>query len=401
MMNYILFDDDSWEQLLPLSYTRPVCELRVGILSLREKWEKRLQTKISYITQDYLAEKYPVEISNDNIIINGSVIANDYIAKLIQELEPNEALLYQDDLIAARISEKQFIKLFETDEVDQLKGIDLTDTPIIKINKLTDLFQANNLAIREDFELLSSSVSPSNISATNKVLAKSNIYIHPTARVEHSILNAQKGPIYVGAHAEIMEGSLIRGPVAVCNNSILKMGSIIYGATTIGPYCKVGGELKNVILHSYSNKAHQGYLGDSYIGAWCNLGADTNSSNLKNNYSSVRLWSYPDESYINTSATFCGLFMGDHAKSGINTMFNTGTVVGVAANVFGAGYPPKFIPSFAWGGIENIKTFKIQKAIEMIERVQARKELVFDKIDKTIIHNIFERSAKYRHWKKD
>ena len=400
-MNYILFDDDSWEHLLPLTYTRPVCALRVGLLTLKENWEHRLGASVSFITQDYLADKYPVVIQEDNVIINGSILANDYITKLVKELEPNEALLYQNDLIAARIGKNQFEKLFNEDEIDQLKGIELTDTPIIKINALPDLFQANNLAIHEQYRLITQTLPPGrDISADNQTLVPEQIYVHPTARVNFATLNAQKGPIYIGPYAEVMEGALLRGPIAVCHHSTVKMGAQIYGATTIGPHSKIGGEIKNVILHAYSNKGHSGYLGDSYIGKWCNLGADTNNSNLKNNYSPVRLWSYPDQSYINTSTLFCGLFMADHSKTGINTMFNSGTVVGVGANIFGAGYPPKFIPSFSWGAINEFHSHKISKMLDTAQRVVMRRDQKISPLDSDIIHHVYSITAKYRHWEK-
>ncbi len=400
MTNYILFDDDSWEQLLPLSFTRPVCELRVGILTLRKKWEVRLNAKLSHITQDYLADKYPLHIGQDNVIINGSLLANDFIAKLIMELDPNDALLYQGDLLAARISKTQFEKLFKKDQIDQLNGIELNDTPIVKINRLTDLFQLNDMAIREDFELLTKDPDKKSAIANNtcNISAARQIYIHPTAKVKYCTLNAENGPIYIGPKAEIMEGAMIRGPVALCQAAQVKMGATIYGATTIGPYCKVGGEVKNVIFHSYSNKAHQGYLGDAYIGQWCNLGANTNASNLKNNYSPIRLWSYPDNAYINTQEQFCGLLMADHSKSGINTMFNTGTVVGVGANIFGADYPPKFIPSFSWGGAKKLQTQLLDKMLETAQRVTQRRKIDWTNQDQQIIKHIFEQTAKYRHW---
>lgn len=399
-LNYILFDDDSWDALLPLTYTRPVCELRVGIMTLREKWEDRLQTTVSYITQDYLSEKYPLKIEEDNIIINGALLANDFIIKIIQELDPNEALLYQDELIAARLPKIQFDRLMNEGDISELHGIELSDTPVIKFKNIYDLTQANSMAIQEDYQYLTKGKKSENISYTNRVSGAEQIFIAPGAQVEHAILNATGGPIYIGPDAVIMEGSMLRGPIAICDHATIKMGSKIYESTTVGPHCKVGGEVKGSILLSYSNKGHEGFLGDSYIGQWCNLGADTNTSNLKNNYGEVKLWSYITDNIELTGTKFCGLFMGDHSKAGINTMFNTGTVAGFATNVYGSGYTPKFIPSFTWGGIDNWATFKMNKMHEMAINMMSRRDIKLTDIEKKIYQYIFDHSTKYRHWEK-
>ncbi len=400
MVNIILFDNEVREHLLPLTYTRPVCELRIGILTIREKWERWMNARVSYITQDYLAEKYAIEYMGDNFLINGSVLPSDQLCRLLAQMDKGDALLQGDELVAARLDEEQMERLMHDEDFGELRGFDLENTNYLKINNLWDFYRLNDAALREDFELITRRRTSQPISTTNRCIGEEQIFLEPGAKVEFSTLNATTGPIYVGAHAEIMEGCLIRGGLAMGEGAILKMGAKIYGPTTIGPYCKVGGEVNNSVLNGYSNKAHDGFLGNSVLGEWCNLGADTNTSNLKNNYDEVRLWNYPAGRFTPTGQQFCGLVMGDHAKCGINTMFNTGTVVGVCANVFGDGYPRNFIPSFAWGGAAGYQTFRIDKAYETIERVMARRDRSFEVEDRLILLRIYEDSAKYRVWEK-
>ena len=350
--NIILFDDDNWEGLLPLTFTRPICELRVGILTIREKWEKHLNAHGSYITQDFLSEKFPIHIEDDNIIINSTVLPTPKLLKLIKQLGNNEAILDGDELLAARLTRDQFDSLIDETGITELEGIDVSnDTDLIRrVIRPYDLFTFNDVELRNDFELLTSGRISAPISDSNTVINQEQVFLEEGASVECAILNANTGPIYVGKDATIMEGSIVRGALAMCEGSVLKLGTKIYGATTIGPFSKVGGEINNSILTGYSNKGHEGFLGNSVLGEWCNLGADTNTSNLKNNYDEVKLWSYEDQKFAKTGLQFCGLIMGDHSKTGINTMFNTGTVVGVNANVFGSGYPRNYIPSYSWGG---------------------------------------------------
>ena len=350
MKNVILFDSDARENLLPLTYTRPVAKLRLGILTISEKWKKWLNAEVSYITQDYLTKKYPIKISEDNFVINGSVLPSDWLFRLVEQLEFNEALLQNGELIAARLNESQFEHLIHDEEIEELQGFDVEETPFIKISNLYDLFTKNDQAIREDFKLLTKGRESQAISDTNKIIGAENIFIEEGASVECAILNADEGPIYIGKNARVMEGVMIRGPFALCDHSTVKMGAKVYGATTVGPHSKIGGEVSNSILTGYSNKSHDGYLGNSVLGEWCNIGADSNTSNLKNNYAEVKLWNYESERFLPTGQQFCGLFLADHSKCGINTMFNTGTVVGVSANIFGSGFPRNFIPSFSWGG---------------------------------------------------
>lgn len=400
MRNIILFDSDTRDQLLPLVFTRPVCELRTGILTIREKWEQWLKGEASFITQDYLSDKFPIRIASDNFVINGSVLPNSSLCRLIEQLEFNEALLKDGELIAARLDERQFDNLMGDNDIEELIGFELEDTPMLRISNLWDLFVLNDVAIRSDFELLTEGRVSQPLSASNQVIAPEHIFVEEGAVVECSILNASSGPIYIGKNAEIMEGCTIRGALALCESASLKMGSKIYGATTIGPGSKAGGEIKNAILMANSNKSHEGFLGNSVLGEWCNIGADTNTSNLKNNYEEVRLWDYTKNGFGHSGLQFLGLIMGDHSKCGINTMFNTGTVVGVSANIFGAGYPRNFIPSFSWGGPGGYSTFQYNKACEVAERVMARRNVPFTDEDRAILRYIFDFSAQFRSWEK-
>lgn len=396
--NIILFDNDARERLLPLTYTRPVCELRVGILTIREKWEKHLDGEVSYITQDYLSDKYDIKIAELNYIINGSVLPSDELVEVIKDLRINQALLQNGELIAAKLDKLQFEYLMENDEAEEMEGFDAEDIPFMQINDLHDIFSLNAAALEDDFTLLTKGRKSQAISATNQVFAHENIFLEEGANVECSVLNASTGPIYIGKNAQIMEGCLIRGGLAMCENSTLKMGAKIYGATTLGPWCKVGGEVNNSVMIAYSNKGHEGFLGNSVLGEWCNLGADSNNSNLKNNYAEVKLWNYATERFEPTGKQFCGLIMGDHSKCGINTMFNTGTVIGVSSNIFGGGFPRNFIPSYAWGGASGMTTYKTGKAFETAEKVMARRGRELSPEDRLILLRIFEDSKKFRRW---
>jgi UDP-N-acetylglucosamine diphosphorylase/glucosamine-1-phosphate N-acetyltransferase len=389
-MNYLFFDDKTSEHLLPLTFTRPVAEIRFGIMSIREKWEKVLDTKISYVTKEYLAQKFPIVLSEteDNVFINGSVCPSPELLTKILELKQGEALLSGDVLLAINNGSSKFtFAKFSSKKHTEIVAF---EGPILKLNRLTDIFALNAEAIKQDYAMLTGGRTSMPISRSNKFVNPEWIFIEEGASVECAILNAKDGPIYIAKDAEVMEGSLIRGPFALCEHATLKMGAKVYGATTIGPHCKVGGEVSNSVILGYSNKAHDGFLGNSVIGEWCNLGADTNNSNLKNNYSKVQLYSYVTKKYTDTDLQFCGLIMGDHSKCGINTMFNTGTVVGVSANIFGAGFPEKFLPSFTWGGVEDTDVFQIEKAIELAERVFQRRGLEFDATEKKILNYLFK-----------
>jgi len=395
-MNYILFDDETRLSLLPITFTRPVSEIRIGILTIREKWEHMLGAKVSFITTKYLAEKFPAKREDDNILINGSVFPDQSLVEEIKSLGAGEKISGENFLIAWRVTGE------ELNSIESLSNADTAGSKqnlsAKKVNFCWDIFSMNEEALSNDFQLLTKGRKSQPVSATNRVINPGSIFLEEGAKVECAMLNASSGPIYIGKNAEVMEGSMIRGPFSLGEHSQLKLGSKIYGATTIGPHCKVGGEVSNSVIFGYSNKAHDGFLGNSVIGEWCNLGADSNNSNLKNNYSQVKMWNYKEENYINTGLTFCGLMMGDHSKCSINTMFNTGTVVGVSANIFGTGFPPKFIPSFSWGGSEGYKTFRLEEAMEVASRVYERRGLKLNESDQKILKYLFDATTKYRSW---
>jgi len=402
-MNIILFDSDARNHLLPLTATRPMGELRVGIMTLREKWERLLRGSASYITQEYLQEKYPIHIEDENVIVNAGILPNEQLSRRIGELALNEALLFNGELVAARLNEAQFEQLIDDEEVHSLQGVEVESSiPIVPINRLWELTPLAKKAIPDDFTLLTSGRKSQPVSATNRVVGPlENLFLEEGAKMECCILNTTDGPIYIGKNAEVMEGSILRGPVSVSAGAIVKMGAKIYGPTSIGPNCRVGGEVTRSILLGNSNKAHDGFLGDAVIGEWCNIGADTNNSNLKNNYGEVKLWDYETEHFELTGQQFVGLVMGDHARCGINTMFNTGTVVGVFANVFGAGFLRNFIPDFAWGGDGGgYRTYKFNEACDTAARVMERRQLPLTDLDKAIYYHVYDRTMKFRSWEK-
>jgi len=396
MRNIILFDDESREQMLPLSYTRPVAEIRTGIFTIRERWEKLLKGSASYITSDYLNNRFPMHLEDDNIVLNGAVMPNDRLVRLIEQLDPNEALMDDGNLIAARLNRHQFENLLRDESIEEISGIELGDTPFIHLSYPWDLFLYLRATIEYDFNLITKGRTSQSIPTNNQVIASDNIFLEEGAQVNCAILNAQSGPIYIGKNAQVMEGAIIRGPVTIGEGSIIKMGAKIYGPTTIGPECRVGGELKEVVILGYSNKAHDGYLGNSIIGEWCNLGAGTTTSNLKNNYSNVKMWDYSTRSMKDTGLQLLGLVMGDHSKAGIQTMFNTGTIIGVACNIFGAGFPPKFVASYTWGGASGLITHRVDDAIATAKKVMARRDIEFSDEDDAILRKVYELSLMYR-----
>ena len=389
-MNYILFDGPSRNNLLPFTYTRPVADIRIGILTIREKWETYLGFTTTTLTEDYLSEKYPMVEMDENVMINASFLPNSELAEMVKNLEENQAIFKGEDVIAFFSKETQ-----ENIDFENYEAIEFNED-LIKIEHTWDIFRKNGEALTEDFELLTNGRKSQPIPSSNRLIDASNVFIEEGAKLEFTILNASTGPIYIGKDAEIMEGSIIRGPFSIGEGSTVKMGAKIYGPTTVGPFCKVGGEVTNTVLFAYSNKAHEGYLGNSVLGEWCNIGADTNTSNLKNDYSEVRLWDYQTESFAKTGLQFCGLMMGDHSKCGINTMFNTGTVVGVSANIFGSGFPRNFIPSFSWGGHGGLTTYLTKKAFEVAKVVMSRRNIEFSEQDADILEHVFEETKKFR-----
>ncbi|MEE2771610.1 MAG: GlmU family protein [Bacteroidota bacterium] len=384
-MNYILFDGPSRNNLLPFTFTRPVAEIRVGILTIREKWQHVLETKLAIQTQDYLRGKWPAQKESSNIFIDASLCPDEDLIQAIQELKPGERL----------VQDAQVLVYFE--ETDSYKDVPYT-LEILQIQHTWDIFSKNAAAIEADFKLLTtgrtSQPIPQHVHAKNP----ESIFIEEGAEVEFCSLNASSGPIYIGKNAMVMEGTHIRGPFALGDHAIIKMGAKIYGPTTIGSNCKAGGEINNSVMFQNSNKGHDGFLGNSVLGEWCNLGADTNNSNLKNNYAEVRLWDYNKEGFSKTGLQFCGLIMGDHSKCAINTMFNTGTVIGVSANIFGSGFPRNFVPSFSWGGSAGMSVYKLDKVFETAELVLKRRNLELTDADKNILEHVFEETAKWRRF---
>ena len=389
-MNYILFDGSARNQLLPFTYTRPVADIRVGILTIREKWEKMLGFTTSTVTEDYLIDKFPMIEMEQNIFINASILPTENLVKLIKNLSENKALFIDDEPLAFFAKEDKEVD-FETFDV-----IEYSFDDILRIKNTWDIFKLNGEAIKRDFKLLTTDRESLPIPEMTVAFNKDQIFIEEGAVLPLCSLNANDGPIYIGKDSEIMEGSMIRGPFALCENATIKMGAKIYGATTIGPHSKVGGEVNNCVIFGYSNKGHDGFLGNSVLGEWCNIGADTNNSNLKNNYAEVRLWDYETEGFAKTGLQFCGLMLGDHSKCGINTMFNTGTVVGVSANIFGSGFPRNFIPSFSWGGSAGMITYKTDKAFEVAKVVMSRRDIAFTEVDIQILEHIFKETSKWR-----
>ncbi|MDB4201787.1 GlmU family protein [Polaribacter sp.] len=391
-MNYILFDGEVRNSLLPFTYTRPVAEIRIGILTLREKWEKHLGLTTTTITEEYLEEKYPMVELEENIMINASFIPTVALVAQVKKLKANEAIFKGDDVIAFFTTDSQ-----EEINFEAYQQYDFDDE-LLQVKNTWDIFSLNDKAIQQDFDLITEDRTSQPIPEGVQAINPENIFIEEGAKLTFATLNATDGPIYIGENAEIMEGVVVRGALAMCENSVLKLGAKVYGASTIGPFCKVGGEVNNSVLFGYSSKGHDGFLGNSVIGEWCNLGADTNNSNLKNNYAAVKLWDYNTGRFAKTGLQFCGLMMGDHSKCGINTMFNTGTVIGVSVNIFGSGFPRNFVPSFSWGGASGFTEYKTNKVFEVAEVVMQRRGITFDVKEQAILENVFEATSQYRNY---
>ncbi len=381
-MNYILFDGQERLSLLPLTFTKPIAELRVGALTIREKWAFYLEGNYSYMTEGYLAEKFPLNAQADNVVINSAVLPNKSLVSAVSALEIGQRLIKDKTVVAYRISGDDFLKGNWTSLEDVVY-----DHQIRQIQRPYDIFILNGEEIRADLTLMSlKKGNANNLGECNRQLGD-DLYVGASIEANDVTFNTKTGPIVIDDNALIMEGAHLRGPLYIGKNAAIKMGAKVYADTTIGPHCKVGGEVQNVVFQGYSNKGHDGYLGNSVIGEWCNLGADTNSSNLKNNYGHVKVFDYRTASQADSGLQFCGLIMGDHSKTGINTMLNTGTVVGVAANIFGGGFPPKFIPSFSWGGFDKTP-FNLEKACEVAERVMSRRSVEFTDQDKAILKHV-------------
>lgn len=389
-MNYILFDGPSRNALLPFTFTRPVADILIGIITIRQKWEMHLGSTTTTVTEEYLSDKYPMVELEENVMINASFLPNRALVEMVSNLGPNQAIFKGEEVIAFYTDENQ-----EKVDFDSYEIVEYIDDCLTVMNTW-DIFSKNDAAIREDFELLTADRKSKPIPKSVNVIAHEKIFIEEGAKLEFVTLNASLGPIYIGKDTEIMEGSVIRGPFALCEGAVVKMGAKIYGATTVGPQSRVGGEVNNSVISAYANKGHDGFLGNSVLGEWCNIGADSNNSNLKNNYEEVKLWSYETESFAKTGLQFCGLMMGDHSKCGINTMFNTGTVIGVSVNIFGSGFPRNFVPSFSWGGASGFTTYITKKAFETARLVMSRRNVAFNEKEAAILEHVFNESKKWR-----
>ncbi len=399
-MNYILFDDAQSEHLLPLNYTRPTCQLLVGILTIREKWEARLERSVSFSPfRTYLSAKYPTVLSNDNVYINGALLPDKDLLDAITGLGMEQALVSGNRIVALRSSQQ--VERFDSESLQMraFKVLTYAGEPDW-INYPEDIFRKNGRQIHVDFAFITANRKSARVHESVRLIAEENIFIEEGAQLLACTVNATGGPVYIAANAEVMEGATIRGPFYLGEHSGVKMGAKIYGDTSIGPHCKVGGEISNSVMIGYSNKGHDGFMGNSVIGEWCNWGADTNNSNLKNNYEQVKLWDHVSGRFRNTGLQFAGLIMADHAKCGINTMFNTGTVVGVGANVFGAGFPRNFLPSFCWGGAQGIETFRFNKFCETASKVMERRGLELNEQDRNILETVYNETSSQRSWEK-
>ncbi|HET8574409.1 MAG TPA: GlmU family protein [Edaphocola sp.] len=390
-MSLILFDDQARERFFPFTHTRPVADIRCGILTMRERWEKYFGiTGSSTLTHFSLTPVFPFQSTDDDMYVNGRVVATKDLARAVKTLNPDQRLISEDGLLIAFRTGSASGALNEVlahasafTEIIYPRGVD-------RLDEVWDIFSKNAAMIGHDFVLLTSGRIQEKIPEYVTVIGAENIFIEPGAKVAPCIINAADGPVYIGEDAEIMEGALVRGPFSLGANACLKMGAKIYGGTTIGEGCKVGGEVNNAVFFNHSNKGHDGFIGNAVIGDWCNLGADTNCSNLKNNYDEVKIWNEQLGAPVATGLQFCGLLMGDHSKCGINTMFNTGTVVGVSCNIFGAGFPGKFLPSFTWGGINENAVYRLDKAIEAANRMMTRRNMKLSGGEAAVFEYLFD-----------
>lgn len=394
-MNIILFDDPSIRPaLLPLTYTRPVAEIRIGILTITEKWESRYKDQVSHATVDYLQEKYPAIKADENLMINGGICPDDKLIIAIDSLNMGEALVDNELILAAKTQHADF------DGLKSLKQVTYNGDYRLVIQPW-HIFKYNAEQIKADFDLITKDRVSADLTDPHTIVyGRENLFIEEGAKIKAATIDAENGPVYIGKNAQVHPGAIINGSFALCEGSHVNMGAKIKGDSTIGPYSKVGGEVSNSVILGYSNKGHDGFIGNSVIGEWCNLGADTNTSNLKNNYADVKIWDFAKGGFKDTGEMFCGLIMGDHSKCGINTMFNTGTVTGVSANIFGSGFPRNFIPSFAWGGANGFTTFQLRKVKEVAEKVMERRGMIYDDVEHNILTKVFEDTAENRIWEK-
>ena len=390
-MNIILFDEkDNWTDLLPISFTRPIADIRIGILTIAEKWQHLLpEARISYKPADYLTVKFATEETGDDIIILSNILPDAYLAARIAALQHGEALIAAGKMIALCGTLQQF-------EASQ-RSSDITVDDVDSIVWLYDIFLKNDAQLRADFEIITRGRTSAPIDDSCTIIgSRDQIFIEEGATVQGATLNTLGGPIYIGKDATIMEGSCIRAPFAACTHAQVNMAAKIYGATTLGPHCKVGGELNNVVIIGYSNKAHDGFLGNAVVGEWCNIGAGTNASNLKNDYTEIKLWNYRTHRFLKTGLQFCGLILGDHSKIGINCMLNTATVIGVGVNIHGAGFPRAFVASFLEGGSAGYTDVSVAKFFDIAKRMMARRGITLSDSDKEIFESIYAIADNYK-----
>ncbi len=396
-MQVVLFDGPEWKDLLPLTYTRPVAELRIGIDTIREKWNAAFDSSCSVLTQSYLQHKFALPLTGPVTVINAAFLPDEPLMEHINRLTHEQTLMIDGHPVAMWLKENELKDFYDGRfNYHSRNNIHIDDkAETLHINYPWDLITLNGTILKSDFERITKGRTSASISKTNKLLGD-DFFAEEGVLAEYATFNSTTGPIYLGKNSEVMEGAMVRGGLALGEGSVIKMGAKLYGPSTFGPYCKIGGEVTNSIFQEYSSKGHDGYLGNSYVGAWCNFGADTNSSNLKNNYKKVSAYSHRLEGPMDTGLQFLGLIMGDHSKTGINTMLNTGTVIGVSANVFGPGFPPTFIPSFTWGGMEGSETYVLEKALEVAEAVMSRRNITITEEDKKTLSEVFDLTLKFR-----
>ncbi len=395
-MNIILFDPlIQHTRFFPLTLARPISKIRIGIFTIAEKWELIAEKKVSFLTSPYLQKKYPPHIIDDNVLINSAFIPNDHLYNRIVSLQMNEALFLDNSLLACRTQEQVFDHQIDEWNLQNFKRIQYDGHPD-RVQRLADIFLMNGDQIIKDISLLQNLRNYKIQDPHTIVYSQENVFVGKNTSIKASILDAESGPIYVDDEVTIQPGTVISGPCAILKGSVVSMGAKIRPNTTLGPFCKVGGEVNNVIFQGYSNKSHDGFLGTSVIGEWCNIGAGTNNSNLKNNYGEIKVWDYAEEKMTLTGLQYFGLIMGDHSKCGINTMFNTGTVVGFSANIYDGGYMPKFIPSFAWGNRNGLTAYELDKAMITARKVMERRSVIMSQEDDDIFEYIFNLTSNQR-----
>ena len=401
VMNIVLYDHrDVREALLPLTFTRPIGKILVGLQTLEDKWQACIGGRTSFLTVSYLENKFPLISEDQNLVINAAVCPDEALADRVRNLKDNECLVYEDIFIACRCSGDELLAIKDRGpETGAFIRIRYEQPAPVIIDRPWKIFANNAAQISADFEMLTKNRTSFGINDPHTIVyGAENVFVEEGVDVKAAVINAKAGPVYIGKHCHIHEGAKIKGPFGILEGSNLNMGAKVRNGSTVGPFCKVGGEVNNSVIFGYSNKGHEGFLGNSVVGEWCNFGADSNNSNMKNNYGSVKLWSYLERSFVNTGRQFCGLVMGDHSKCGINAMFNTGTVVGVSANIFGAGFPKNFVPSFSWGGADNMTTYRFPEALEVAKNVMERRDINLDDREEKVLEHIFEHTAEFRDW---